>query len=230
MTNPFKILCVLSLASVAACAGGSSGTTTTTTGGTPTTGGTTTGGGIPAVPALGNTEVDRMGRGAVNTALTAPLGTFALFDGGELLQAQAKDYYNSVSDAGQWEGDFAPAFVGSLAVYDALDGVCGNQLAEGKQDGGPAGAYGTLAAVLTDDQLYVDTTVATCSIYLAVELEFVKAIPAGTDCGGRTPLENIIDETYSALAIGKVSGVTNGITSKLNGTAQDTTFPFLGAP
>jgi hypothetical protein len=228
MTNTFKILCVLSLASLVACGSGSSGTTTT--GGTATTGGTTTGGGIPAVPTLGNTEVDRMGRGAVNTALTAPLGRFALDDGGVLLTAQAKDYYNSVSDPTMWQADFAPAFIGSLAVYDALDGVCGNQLVEGKQDGGPAEAYQTLAAVLTDDQLYVDTTVTASSTYLAVELEYIKAIPAGTDCGGRTPLENIIDETYSALAIGKVSGVTNGITSKMNGTAQDTTFPFLGKP
>ncbi len=119
-----------------------------------------------------------------------------------------------------------------LAVYDALDGKCGNHLVEGKQDGGPAEAYGTLAAVLTDDQIYVDTAVTTCKQYLAVELEAVGIIPASAarDCGGRTPTENIIDETYSALAAGALTGVTNGITSKANGTANQTTFPFLGVP
>jgi len=228
MTNSIKILCVLSLGSVAACSSGGGGGTTGTTGAATTTAGTT--GAIPAVPTLGNTEVDRMGRGAINTALTAPLGTYALADGGVLLQAQAKDYYNSVSDPTMWQSDFIAAFIGSLAVFDALDGKCGNQLVEGLQDGGPAGAYGLLAGVMTDDQLYVDTAVTTCSTYLAVELEFIKAAPAGTDCGGRTPLENIIDETYSALAIGKTTGVSNGVTSKTGGTAQDTTFPFLGAP
>jgi hypothetical protein len=53
---------------------------------------------------------------------------------------------------------------------------------------------------------------------------------APTDCGGRTPLENTIDVTYSALVTGMASGVTNGITSSADGNANTTTFPFLGAP
>jgi len=232
MTNFIKILCALSLTAAAAC--GSSGNSTSgTTGSAGTTGGaTTTGGGIPAVPTLGIHEIDRMGRPAINTALTAPLNSFTLPDGGTIAEPAAKDLYNQSSDPTMWTAQFQGAFAGSLAVYDGLDGVCGNQILAALPDAGGENltTYGTLAAVLTDDEIYVDTTVATCQLYLAVELEAIKAAPAGGDCGGRTPLENTIDETYSALAIGMTSGVTNGVTSKAGGTANITTFPFLGAP
>ena len=69
-----------------------------------------------------------------------------------------------------------------------------------------------------------------CQIYLGVELELLGALPPGTDCGGRTPLENTIDETYSLLVIGQVSGVTNGILVDGDGVASLTTFPFLANP
>jgi hypothetical protein len=84
--------------------------------------------------------------------------------------------------------------------------------------------------VLADDELYVDTGVGTCGQYLAVELETLGALPAGTDCGGRTPLENTIDTTYSLLATGMLSGVTNGIPMDGDGVASLTTFPFLADP
>jgi hypothetical protein len=232
MTNLIKILCALSLTAAAAC-GNSSSSTSGTTGGAGTTGGgTTTGGGIPAVPTLGTHEIDRMGRPAINTALTAPLNVFALPDGGTIAEPAAKDLYNQSSDPTMWTAQFQGAFAGSLAVYDGLDGTCGNQILAALPDAGGTNlsTYGTLAAVLTDDEIYVDTTVSACNYYLGVELEAIKVLPAGTDCGGRTPLENTIDETYSALAIGALTGVTNGVTSKTGGTANTTTFPFLGAP
>jgi hypothetical protein len=80
-----------------------------------------------------------------------------------------------------------------------------------------------------DDELYLNTASGDCSIYLGVEANAVNAIP-NTDCGGRTPLENTIDETYSLLAIGAPSGVTNGITSDADSMPSLTEFPFLGAP
>ena len=227
MTNLTKILCALSLTAAAAC-GSSGGGTSGTTGGAGTTGGTT--GGIPAVPTLGSHEIDRMGRAAANTALTAPINVFFLPDSGTIAEPAAKDLYNQASDPSMWTPEFQTAFAGSLALYDGLDGICGNQVLVGNPDGGNLGAYGTLAAVLTDDELYVDTAVTTCTLYLGVELEAIKLATAGSQCGGRTPLENTIDETYSALAIGATSGVTNGVTSKAGGTANTTTFPFLGAP
>jgi hypothetical protein len=230
MTNLIKIFCALSLTAAAAC-GSSGGGTNGTTGGSGTTTGGTTGGGIPAVPTLGTHEIDRMGRGAINTALTAPLNVFFLPDSGMIAEPAAKDLYNQASDPTMWTAQFQTAFAGSLAVYDGLDGTCGNQILAALPDAGGTNlsTYGTLAAVLTDDEIYVDTAVTTCQLYLAVELEAIKAVPAGTDCGGRTPLENIIDETYSALAVGATTGVTNGVTSKTGGTANITTFPFLGA-
>jgi hypothetical protein len=225
-----KILCVLSLSAAACSSGGGSTTGGSTTGGSGSTTGSGTTTGIPAVPTLGSHEIDRMGRGAVNTALTAPLGSFTLGDGGTIIEPAAKDYYNQVFDPTLWTGDFQVDFAGSLAVFDALDGICGNQLKAGNPDGGNLGAYGVLAAVLTDDEIYVDTSVSTCQVYLGAELEAIGLLGAGMDCGGRTPLENIIDETYSALAKGALMGVSNGVASKANGAAQLTTFPFLGNP
>ncbi len=228
MTNFIKTLCALSLAAAAACSSSNDNGTSGTTG-AGTTGGTTPGGGIPPVPALGSHEIDRMGRGAVNTALTAPINVFYLGDGGTIAEPAAKDYYNQSSDPTMWLGQFQGDFAAWLAVYDGLDANCGNQLLAGNPDGGNLGVYGTLAAVLTDDQIYVDTAVTNCTKYLGVELEAIKVLPAGSDCGGRTLSEDIIDETYSALAIGMVSGVTDGVSAKANSTAT-TTFPFVGAP
>lgn len=213
--------------------GTTTGTTTGTSSGTTsgTTTGTTTGttGGFPAVPALG-AEIDRMGRPAVNTALTAPLDVLALPDGGAINGAAAKDLYNADQNPTDWVGNWAPPFAGNLAVYDALDAVCGNQPPGLPDAGQTATRYQTLAGVLADDELYVDTSVGSCSIYLGVELELLGALPAGTDCGGRTPLENTIDETYSLLAIGALSGVTNGITVDGDGVASLSAFPFLASP
>jgi hypothetical protein len=180
-----------------------------------------------------------MGRPAVNTALTAPLGATTIPDGGMITANAAKDLYNSdfipgASWAAQitdWVTNWTGSFAQSLAVYDALDGVCGNQPPGLPDAGQTAGRYIELATVLTDDELYIDTTVTSCNIYLGVELEFLGALPGSTDCGGRTPLENTIDTTYSLLATGGNPPVTNGVTMK-GGSNQAvlTTFPFLAMP
>jgi hypothetical protein len=215
---------------------GGAGTTTgsstaagTSTGGVGTTTGSSTTGGFPAVPTIG-TEIDRMGRPAINTALTAPLGFGVLPDGGTIPAPAAKDLYNADNNPLDWPVNWLMAFASSLAVYDGLDGVCGNQPPGLPDAGQMPGRYDTLAGVLTDDQLYIDTTVTSCAIYLGVELEFLGALPAGTDCGGRTPLENVIDPTYSLLAAGTLSGVTNGVTVKAGAQADLMTFPFLATP
>jgi hypothetical protein len=59
-----------------------------------------------------------------------------------------------------------------------------------------------------------------------VEANATTIIP-NTDCGGRTPLEDVIDETYSLLAIGATSGVSDGVA--LDSTVTTDTFPFLAA-
>ena len=74
----------------------------------------------------------------------------------------------------------------------------------------------------------MNTASGTCSQYLAVEANAVGI--ANNDCGGRTPLEDTIDTTYSVLAAGALSGVADGIAADADGTASLTAFPFLDRP
>jgi hypothetical protein len=177
----------------------------------------------PSKPAIAATQIDRMGRAAVNTALTNPFGVVA----GKTTDG-AKDEYNASVSPAEWGTKFSAEIATNLAILDSLDGTCGNQLAAGAT--ATAGRYGTLAGVLADDRLYVRTTSTTCGLYLALEADATGLTSNNGDCGGRTPLENTIDETYSLLAIGKPSGVTNGITVDGEGAASATAFPFLGNP
>jgi hypothetical protein len=185
---------------------------------------------FPAPPAIGMTQLDRMGRAAVNTALTDPFYTSKTAHEAQL------DAYNKAPRA-MWPS-FAPQFAAALGIYDGLDGICDNQplAMVGAADGGAAGEYGTLASILADDELLLDTTVAGCDPsknYLAVE---VAVITSGkpASCGGRTPLDNAIDTTYAALSGGLISqvAVVNGVTADADtaNQAQLTMFPFLGAP
>jgi len=178
-------------------------------------------GGIPAVPTL-KTQVDRMGRPAINTALNH------VFDPAcTALSCAPKDAYNADMSVSTWGASYAAQFAANLAILDALDGVCGNQAAYNLV---PGTGYLALAKLAADDQLYVDTSKSTCSQYLAVELN-ATAIKANTDCGGRTLTDPVIWTTYTALAAGKldnsITDVLSGpVTSKTNGT----TFPYLAPP
>jgi hypothetical protein len=175
----------------------------------------------PPKPTLGATQIDRMGRAGVNTALTDP---FDIVSG--MTPNQVKDAYNALTDPSTWSPHFKTNISTNLAILDSLDTVCGNQLLAGSS--AVAGRYATLAGVLVDDRLYVRTDKTTCATYLGVEANAVGL--TNDDCGGRTPLYNTIDVTYSALAIGQFSGVTNGFTSDSEGSPNATTFPFLGSP
>ncbi len=185
-------------------------------------------------PTLGM-QLDRMGRAGVNTALTDPFYTSKTDHNAKL------DAYNQASRS-TWQS-FAPQFAAALGVYDGLDGICDNQplasptaATRGSDDGGASGEYGTLASILADDQLLLDTTVATCDPsknYLAVEIAVItKGTPAS--CGGRTPLDNAIDVTYAALSGGLLSSVpvVTGVTADADTANAATlpTLPFLGAP
>src|SRR2546423_4816481 len=198
----------------------------------------TTGGGgmdmaasmFPAAPAIGATQLDRMGRAAINTALTDPFYT------DKTMHEMKQDAYNKAPES-MWSS-FAPQFAAALGILDGLDGICGNQplASPGAADGGSAGEYGTLAGILANDQLLLATNVATCDPtknYLAVEIGVITgAAPAS--CGGRTPLDPAINVTYAAASGGLLSGVAvvDGVTADADSgaTAQLTTFPFLGAP
>ncbi len=179
----------------------------------------------PPPPSLGANQIDRMGRAGVNTALTNPFFDDTVASQ-ETMHGAIQDEYNAATDPGQWTNMFRSEIAGNLAILDGLDRNCGNQLLAGPS--AAPGRYDTLAGVLADDQLYVNTASGSCSQYLAVEANAIGI--TNNDCGGRTPLENSIDTTYSLLAAGALSGVTNGITADADGTASLSVFPFLAPP
>ena len=173
------------------------------------------GGGPPPVPALG-AQIDRIGRPGVNTALTDP------FDLDETSEGMVKDQYNSAAPA-DWSS-FTGHIKANLAILDGLDRNCGNQLLADAA----APRYSVLAGALADDRLYLNAASGTCTTYLAVEANATGVVP-NDDCGGRTPPEDVIDETYSLLAAGALSGVTDGVSAD-DEVHSTTDFPFLAAP
>ncbi len=167
----------------------------------------------PPPPSLG-TQVDRLGRPAINMMLVHTLDTNATTRGA------AKDAYNADVTPAHW-ATYAPELSSSLATYDALDGVCGNQAAFT-----PASGYAALAGLLANDVLWVDTSRSTCAQYLAVEAPALGQ-PASTDCGGRTLTEDVMDSTY-ALVAGPAATITSGVTAPAS--APGGMFPYLAAP
>lgn len=178
----------------------------------------------PPKPTLG-AQIDRMGRPGVNTALQqtfAPDGT----------RQPAQNAYNADSDKAGWVAKYKANFAASLAIYDGVDTECGNQAFAALPDAGADGSaekYGTLASVLADDRLWLDTSAAACAdVYLGVELNATGAV-VNTDCGGRTLKADVIKTTYTALATTLASPVDDrieAVPAKTNGT----TFPYLSAP
>lgn len=174
---------------------------------------------MPAPPALG-AQIDRMGRAGVNTAVTDPFNLNSTSKGAN------QDGYNAAAVPAQWGSQYASRFAGNLAILDSLDTVCGNQLLAGPAP--VAGRYNTLSSVLADDQIYINSSSGTCNVYLAVEANAIGI--TNNDCGGRTPLVDTIDRTYSVLATGMLAGVTDGVPSDADGTHSSTGFPFLLPP
>ena len=190
----------------------------------------------PAPPALG-AQVDRLGRPTINTALNHTFDTTAA-------KGPAKDAYNADGASGSWKTNatYLGQFAGNLAILDAVDtglGVpnagCGNAIAYDASKTGTA-AYGGLASLLADDQLYTDTAKGTCNLFLALEVEVATGgAVAHTSCGGRAPTYDVIDAVYSAVAAG-LSGFDTSLQPLVHDGAvvhtdvSDSTFPFLGAP
>lgn len=197
---------------------------------------------FPAPPTVG-AQIDRMGRPLTATAL---IGAFASGS----TKTALKDAYRRASDPATWSTTLLqPGLTieaeieASLAIWDAFDtgmsvtgAGCGNAL----HYNGPPGpdSYKFAADVLADDELYVDTSRASCAVYFALELEKVSGTLTHMTCGGRTPTRNVADMTYSLLAAGinGLDGPANDFAPKLHGSltphadVKDTTFPFLGPP
>ncbi|MEE2890626.1 MAG: hypothetical protein VX766_00640 [Pseudomonadota bacterium] len=170
----------------------------------------------PVPPSLG-VQVDRMGRAAIATALVVPFA-------GDEARGAALDAYNTAEQQ-QWS-TFSEPVTASLAVYDGLDGLCGNQILADLGGTGPE-RYATLAGALADDRLYLDASAGACSQYLAVELD-ATGLAGNEDCGGRTPLHDTIDVSYAALANDLTIAIGDGVPRDDRGASIDI-FPFLKA-
>ncbi len=199
--------------------------------------GTDSGPNNPAPPALG-AQIDRLGRPAINTALT---GTF---DPNPTTRGAKKDAYNQDNAQAGWNPKYIPEQAANLAVFDSLDTKCGNQFLA--QDAGAAGGpntkvYGALAGITADDRLWLNTAATSCATYLAVEANFAAThglIPpslANNDCGGRSLGFDVIDITYSIVATGGI-GTPGAATTVTDGVSADpvktaaTAFPYLAPP
>jgi len=210
---------------------------------------------IPNVPTLG-TQMDRLGRPAINTALNHA------FDG-TTGAGSAKDAYNQDGSPGGWAAN-AAAFAASLAFIDVLDtglsctagtctpnagaaagAGCGNQAEYNGQLLGSGSAtpqsYATLATILSNDQLYLDTSKNSCELpgtahanYLGVELNVLASLP--NTCGGRAPTNDVMDASYTVLATGVNGFNTTDFSPAIkdgvgpHADVSNDTFPFLGAP
>jgi len=198
----------------------SSTTTTTSSSSTGSSSSSTTSsssGGPPPPPTIGM-QLDRMGRPAINTALNHA------FDGMAAAAGTAKDAYNADSSVATWGATYTKQFAGNLGIIDVLDGTCGNQFGYGKPTS--ATSYNTVAGALADDRLYLNTAGTTHAQYLAVEANLLGV--ANMDQGGRTLDEKVMDTTYSVLAAGALTGVSNGIL--MNDVAFSATFPYEAVP
>lgn len=218
---------------------------------------------IPASPTLG-AQIDRVGRPAVNTALNhgfdpTQAGKDAKNaynqDGNKMswLTSNATEFAknlalidaldsnvcgNGICEAGEAQADPPPA--GHMTC--TADCLQTNQMGSGNGCGNQAMAinppaptsYATLAGVLANDQLILDTTKAMCGLYLAVEFEFATSIPH-TTCGGRALEYDVVDFSFSMMASGLAGFIITTFTPKVtDGVAShndySTEFPYLGPP
>jgi hypothetical protein len=196
------------------------------------------------VPQLGE-SLDRMGRPEINGFLNA------VFETNPQKKAAKRDAYNHAMDPDLWadttlDGTTFPVtkvvgeFSAYLGMFDALDtghpdvpsGGCGNLPAYALPVS--TTSYATLALILADDQLYIDTSRSMCDRYLAIELNAALDKPY-TGCGGRTLTHDVIDMTYSLLFAGDGGFTTasaprlgDGVTAHAD--VNNLMFPFLGAP
>lgn len=112
---------------------------------------------------------------------------------------------------------------------------CGNQALYNFNSGGSGPAapdsYQVLASILANDELFLDTSISTCHGYLAVE---ASILIGPTTCGGRAPDYDVIDSSYSMLAMG-LGGFDANLEPIIKDKAEPhtdltATFPYLGPP
>ncbi|MDB5906781.1 MAG: hypothetical protein JWP34_895 [Massilia sp.] len=173
-----------------------------------------------AVTRLGDRQIDRAGRPLTGNAL---LGTIATDEVADAL----KEKYNAATPS--TSAPFIAEIEKGLALYDGFDGACGNQWLIEKQSA-PSARYRTLATLLADDRLWINTGSRDCSQLFAVELAYLSRQKQWRkDCGGRTPNYNAVNEYRSLLANGTLHGIDDGLTRDERDHSADV-FPFLAEP
>ena len=87
--------------------------------------------------------------------------------------------------------------------------------------------YESLAGLLADDRLWVNSAARACKQYLAAEFNHMGA--ANHDCGGRTPNYDAVDVFRSLLVCGRINGIDDGV-ARDDAQHSDSRFPFLAPP
>lgn len=165
-------------------------------------------------------RLDRLGRPLSKNALVGLTDSAAAGD-------KMEDEWNRLTPATSER--FVADMEKSLAFYDGLDGVCGNQiLARGKVES--MRRYRTLAVLLTDDRLWVNAASQTCTQFFAVELaSLMGRKDLREDCGGRTPVYDASNVWRSLLVQGATAGTDDGLHHDEH-EPSSTEFPFLAPP
>jgi hypothetical protein len=153
------------------------------------------------------------------------LGTLA----SEETSNRLKEDYNAATPG--TSARFVPEIEKALALYDAFDGKCGNQLLAQSPTTAPrAERYRALAELLADDRLWVNSESTICLQLFAVELaNLAGQSERQVDCGGRTPLYNASNVYRSLLVDGSTTSVDDGVEHD-DRRHSETEFPFLAAP
>jgi hypothetical protein len=165
-------------------------------------------------------RIDRAARPLTGNALLAPLGSADIAD-------DLKERYNEA------EPKTAAVFIApieeALGLYDGYDGRCGNQWLVDRK-AAPEHRYRTLATLLADDRLWVDSASKVCTQLFAVERAHLSGEHAlDHDCGGRTPNYDAANTCRSLLATGTPVGIDDGV-HRDEREHSSTVFPFLAAP
>lgn len=182
----------------------------------------------PTAPTITTAPIDRMARPGVTTALINPFDLYKPQGTTVEMADVTKDRYNIDGNVSAWTTNWSTPLKLSLGIFDALDGVCGNQLAYGGASGLPLPNYTLLSMVLAGDAIQMDSSKTSCGQYLAVEMTALGDTTTANDCGGRTLDYDVIDVTYSELAAGAKAGVNDGPIGP--NTTSLATFPFMAEP
>jgi hypothetical protein len=170
-------------------------------------------------PALGD-AIDLIGRPLVVNML---IGTL---DPDEVRDARREKYNRSGPP--EWS-QFSADIQRTLGLFDGYDRTCGNQWLANRE-ARPEVRYQTLAKVLADDRIWINSKSSVCTQFLAVELsKFTNTSSWSNDCGGRTPNYNANAIFRSLLVRGTIGVVDDGI-ERDDAVHSTSIFPFLAPP